>query len=1284
MSTPDPWASAPTAAPDPWESAGGGPWDAPSAPMQAYSWTPRPRNDTTVDVLKDLETPGAVGAFLLGGADTVTFGFSDEIAARYSSLMPGFLGGNSRSYAENLIRNRERLRRTEEEHGGSFLSGQVVGGFVPALGWLGRGKTVAQGIGSIGKAGVIQGATTAAKVGAVEGALYGAGSSEAEDIFDWRRVRDAAVGGVFGAGAGFILGGAIIPAGTYGLSKASQMFTRGKTPSIDFKFKVGKPVEAVGDIAEDLKANRNEFAKKKPAKAEKADPAVPAAGAPVKAAKPVKVNPLTGQADDVIEDSAVLSAREAVSAEKAGEQVRDAIFGRIAGMTPSKLIPMAKKLVKARATGELSKDPHFRAILGIDLDDATDDVLAATEAAVLLEDVTEAILEKAGMGKQTVNAMERELRKRFGGQIAETEIDAMVERAKLNKGSANIGSTVMAIAGMQFARATKEILPEVLKGTEGAREALVGKLTSAIRISAKGRFLLSDAGRNLGMTAHKRNLAFTKVTENGLEVEAPEAIAARVTEAVGKLKDDELTELLSRVKDLSDLEQVSDILTNAVNVDMVRAHIRARNTFALWLKSNTLTPMSGVINTVGFMLHDVFRNTWAREWAAHVAARAGDVDAAMSLRFQAEVARAVRWQAHGVGISAALQRIKWEALESAEKVLGVAGLKAASKASASRKAMIAGGYTPPPLREVDFEQTLGVRDAAAFNARLAEKSSEGAFGTFVAALERIGATGFQIVNETATATGRIVSGVLDDWGRAYVRVREVYAASAAQATDEAIKAGLPQKEMIEYIQKRTAELAEMPPVDILAQVEKKLVDGEDIDDLDKMLLRRDFDADAEAERVLFIDGPQTQGGRWAAQTASIVDKAAGGFILPGVLMTYIRTPVRIFERGLMSYTPWAAKADEVAKILARGGPEAAMERARMELGTMVMGIGMAAAASGIITVTNGGWNNSRNLTGAPPNRLNLPGGAFVELSRLDPFALTIAMGGAIGQAWAAAKEADEQYDREDAILTAMGTAILSVREAIFEKSFMKGASDLMKSLFGGFGQDDMDAQDSIAEGYSKVWANALTRLIPLSGVFRQTNETAAGDAIEAVSFMDRLFKVIPGMGGYLPAKVDAIGNVVEGRFMGLAAGTTADSDDLTKALADLGVNLQTLKKADPQGFDLTAEELSELRIIRAWEAENGDGQTMREALSALLADPEFQALPTRDQKQDRVTDVMRQFNQPARELFEARNQDYLATRETYRSFQAYMEEGMSRTEAGAYALEDTLGAGLPTPSRLPN
>lgn len=1200
------------------------------------------------------------GAGFLGVADTVSFSFLDEASALVESAAPTWMGGSGRSYAENLRRNRAQTDVVTDAYAGQYLAGQLAGSVVPVLGMGGRAKAVVD----TARAGRAIGIGRLTAESAIQGALYGAGSSEAEDIFDYRRVRDAALGGLLGGGLGFGLGAVVIPAGRWGAEKAMAMFRAGKTPKLNFRFKVGERPAVADDVVEDLASSRKAHAQRTSTSAQ-VDNAV-AAERPT--------NTLTGKADDVAEAGSTFTTRELV---EGTDTARKSILDRIAKLTPQEAKLAASKLEKAASSGDLATDPHFRSILGLDLSAATDDVTDALRAAEMFEEMTQAILEKANMGKQSLAAQRMALRAKFGSAITEGDLDKLVASAKDNQGSANIGRTMMALAGVQFSKATKELLPEVLKGTQEARAALTEKLTSAIRISAKGRFLVSNAGRELGSLSHAEKLPFVSMTEDGkIGIEAAEAISARVDAALKQLDDSELSELLSRVGDLSDLEQLQRILLNPEDAAKVSGWMKARNTVGLWVKSNSLTPASGVVNVVGALMHDLFRNGWARDFAAYTARMAGKVDEATALAFQREVVKSVTWQAHGAGIRAGLNRLKWEAWTSAEKIMGAAGLtKATAYASSSRMALVAKGWTPPALREFDQMAGLAITDVRGFNEKLAARAEGGgAFATLLNAVERTYATTINTVDAVGTATARVVSGALDDYGRNYVMVREVYAQSAGHAVKEAIDAGLNEQQMIEYVSKRTAELAEMPPVDILEEVERKLVAGEELADTDKMLLRRDYDANREAEAVLFMDGPQTQGGRWAAQGATYADKVAGGFVLPGILMTYIRTPTRIFERGLTSYTPWAGKIAETKAIIARGGVEAAVEQARIDLGTTIMGIGMMAAATGAITITNGGWKNSANLTGAPANRLNLPGGGYIELSRLDPFALTIALGGIIGQAYKSFDDTEGPGGRDEAVTSALQTAFVAVRESVLEKSYLTGARDLLKTVFA-----DDDA--SLVGTGEKLLGSYLSRMIPLAGTTRQIKETSRGTAAEAVGIMDQLFKVIPGMGGYLPARVDALGNEVEGRDMGFAVGTTADSDDLTKRIAAIGINITNLAKADPAGFDLTSEELSELRTIRAKEATNKDGVTMREALSELLDDPEFQGME-RVAKKDAVIDVMSKFNGPARALFEERNQGYLADRSARRSFKDYIADGMSRHEAAQDARLDTEAEGL-KPTRLP-
>jgi hypothetical protein len=121
--------------------------------------------------------------FVRGVADTVTFGFADELAAKADSALKGT------EYEDELAAQRQQ----DEEGGASRTVGQVAGAFIP-------GTAAVRGAQGLSKA---QATARAMGTGGVSGALYGAGSSEATDIGGV--LSDAAAGGALGAaGAGLV------------------------------------------------------------------------------------------------------------------------------------------------------------------------------------------------------------------------------------------------------------------------------------------------------------------------------------------------------------------------------------------------------------------------------------------------------------------------------------------------------------------------------------------------------------------------------------------------------------------------------------------------------------------------------------------------------------------------------------------------------------------------------------------------------------------------------------------------------------------------------------------------------------------------------------------------------------------------------------------------------------------------------------------------------------------------------------------------------------------------
>lgn len=122
-----------------------------------------------------------------GLADTLTFGYADEFAAKMDSLTGGGQSGK-RAYDEALVSQRKQ----DSEGGAGRVVGQIGGALIPS----GLAIQLAAGATRLARAGA--GALT----GAVQGGLYGAGSAEGD-------LADRAKGAAVGAGTGAVLGGAL-------------------------------------------------------------------------------------------------------------------------------------------------------------------------------------------------------------------------------------------------------------------------------------------------------------------------------------------------------------------------------------------------------------------------------------------------------------------------------------------------------------------------------------------------------------------------------------------------------------------------------------------------------------------------------------------------------------------------------------------------------------------------------------------------------------------------------------------------------------------------------------------------------------------------------------------------------------------------------------------------------------------------------------------------------------------------------------------------------------------
>lgn len=140
-----------------------------------------------------VEDDGAFASGVRGAADSLTFGFLDELGGAVDTLTGG--GGDGESvfnsnrdfsaiFASKVAHNRAVLAGDYENHKAAAITGQIAGGlFIP----FGAGA---------------RGALQVAKVGAVQGFAHGVGSGEGVG----GRLTEGAKEGVLGAGIGALLG----------------------------------------------------------------------------------------------------------------------------------------------------------------------------------------------------------------------------------------------------------------------------------------------------------------------------------------------------------------------------------------------------------------------------------------------------------------------------------------------------------------------------------------------------------------------------------------------------------------------------------------------------------------------------------------------------------------------------------------------------------------------------------------------------------------------------------------------------------------------------------------------------------------------------------------------------------------------------------------------------------------------------------------------------------------------------------------------------------------------
>lgn len=960
-----------------------------------------------------------------------------------------------------------------------------------------------------------------------------------------------------------------------------------------------------------------------------------------------------------------------------GESVRRVVQERIGKLSEAEIDAMAARIDDAEASGAVIDDPHYRSALNVIVNEP--DLPLEKRIAVLnaLEESTQELAERAGAGPKTFGEMEQEFRKIVANGMTREEL---LEMEALHEGTeyrTRVGQNVMVASGIKFIRAREQMLADMKAGVTDARDRAMTVINDAVADYVVGKKMVAGTGRALGALRQEAGLAIKEVADDVLSITDPKHLEGRIKEALEELGDEDFVELLGRLKTGEDLESVVETLTNPEVAKDMSNWRRVLNSVSMALRSNALTPATALFNGASIAIGTGFRQL-SRRWGARRLAGRGLLTDAEALRIEADIVAAVRWDAARTGFNAMMANIKWEFWGDVERIAGVGwgSGKVRAAAKGKRGAMALESRRSGKLREFSDDPRARVTDVDGFNARMASLQTGGGFAGLWAHAMRAGAVTLNTVDAASAASMRLFIGAMDEFGRNLTTTQERYAYTARFAFREGHDLGLHGEELRAYTVDRARELAERPSADLVREAEEFLLTGEDMSPELQYLLGRDKTVERISDHVLFNDGPQTIVGRKSAEMAEMVDTAAGLFLFRGALLPYIRTPIRLFERGLVTDTPWGKASQEVRDIIAKGGPEAAIVEARMEISGMALAAGFAAGLAELMVFTDGGWDNTHGLGGGSPGRIQI-GDAYFEVNRLDPLALTLAIGGIMGQALRESGADLSGYDTEQAWATATEIAFHGLGDAFLSKSYLTGLRDFSNIVFSR----DVDTTAARAE---QLAAGVASRLIPLAGTSRTANDTIRGDAPDTVGMVATLMRNVPGGGLLLASRRDVLGNSIDGRTLGISLGLGKGVTPVVERLRELAIDVPDIKLADPSGFKMTGEQLNELRRIRGHEALNSEYETLDEALMTLFESEDFRFAPEKSQKRDMVLEVIRSFNEPARAILEERDEQFRSNRIANKAFKAYMrgsddEPRMSRKDALEAVLEDAASDGLPEP-----
>lgn len=329
-----------------------------------------------------------------------------------------------------------------------------------------------------------------------------------------------------------------------------------------------------------------------------------------------------------------------------------------------------------------------------------------------------------------------------------------------------------------------------------------------------------------------------------------------------------------------------------------------------------------------------------------------------------------------------------------------------------------------------------------------------------------------------------------------------------------------------------------------------------------------------------------------------VQMAANKAPILKIVVPFVRTPTNLLKFAI-ERSPAAPILREWRKDFVAGGARRDLAVARAMVGTG-FGVLMAElAAQGHISAAGPADDNARRLLradGWQPYSVKI-GEEYVSYQRLDPFSTTlgVAAGMVELQDHMTAKQKDE-------VSTLLVTSML---QNLSSKTWLSGISDVLSAV-------------NEPDRYSQGWLKRLAGSVVPAGV-AQVARTTDPTLREAETILDAVRNRIPVMSRSLQPRRDMWGEAIKSEggigpdILSPAWLSTRRNDPVNNALLTAGIRIGQPRR-EVGGERLNALDWGQYRETI--------GQVGRNALSGLVASPEWESMP-QDDKQDEVDRIMK-------------------------------------------------------------